>query len=218
MKRRILIAALLLTLLTTISSQIIINFSKFNLEEINIENNTLVEESDLKSLLNPFYNKNLISINNNEIGKVLLKNSFIESFKIKKKYPNTLNLVIFEKKPIAILLNKKKKFFISEKIELIEYRKISKFENLPYVLGNKDDFKNFYYDLKKIKFPLDKIKKYTFYESKRWDLETKNNVIVKLPSKNYLKSLKNYLELSNKNNFQKYKIFDYRIDNQLILK
>ena len=127
MKRRILIAALLLTLLTTISSQIIINFSKFNLEEINIENNTLVEESDLKSLLNPFYNKNLISINNNEIGKVLLKNSFIESFKIKKKYPNTLNVVIFEKKPIAILLNKKKKFFISEKIELIEYRKISKF-------------------------------------------------------------------------------------------
>ena len=218
MKRRILIAALLLTLLTTISSQIIINFSKFNLEEINIENNTLVEESDLKSLLNPFYNKNLISINNNEIGKVLLKNSFIESFKIKKKYPNTLNVVIFEKKPIAILLNKKKKFFISEKIELIEYRKISKFENLPYVLGNKDDFKNFYYDLKKIKFPLDKIKKYTFYESKRWDLETKNNVIVKLPSKNYLKSLKNYLELINKNNFQKYKIFDYRIDNQLILK
>ena len=218
MKRRILIAALLLTLFTTISSQIIINFSKFNLEEINIENNTLVEESDLKSLLNPFYNKNLISINNNEIGKVLLKNSFIESFKIKKKYPNTLNVVIFEKKPIAILLNKKKKFFISEKIELIEYRKISKFENLPYVLGNKDEFKNFYYDLKKIKFPLDKIKKYTFYESKRWDLETKNNVIVKLPSKNYLKSLKNYLELSNKNNFQKYKIFDYRIDNQLILK
>lgn len=218
MKRRILIAALLLTLFTTISSQIIINFSKFNLEEINIENNTLVEESDLKSLLNPFYNKNLISINNNEIGKVLLKNSFIESFKIKKKYPNTLNIVIFEKKPIAILLNKKKKYFISEKIELIEYRKISKFENLPYVLGNKDEFKNFYYDLKKIKFPLDKIKKYTFYESKRWDLETKNNVIVKLPSKNYLKSLKNYLELSNKNNFQKYKIFDYRIDNQLILK
>ena len=218
MKRRILIAALLLTLFTTISSQIIINFSKFNLEEINIENNTLVEESDLKSLLNPFYNKNLISINNNEIGTVLLKNSFIESFKIKKKYPNRLNIVIFEKKPIAILLDKKKKFFISEKIELIEYRKISKFENLPYVLGNKDEFKNFYYDLKKIKFPLDKIKKYTFYESKRWDLETKNNVIVKLPSKNYLKSLKNYLELSNKNNFQKYKIFDYRIDNQLILK
>ena len=217
MKRRILIATLLLILLTTISSQIIINFSKFNLKEINIENNTVVEEIDLKNLLNSFYNKNLISINNNEIGKVLLKNSFIEIFKIKKKYPNTLNIVIFEKKPIAILLNKKKKFYISEKIELIEYRKISNFENLPYVFGNKDAFKILYYDLKKIKFPLDKIKKYTFYESKRWDLETKNNIIVKLPSKNYLKSLKNYLDLSNKNNFQKYKIFDYRIDNQLIL-
>ena len=37
-----------------------------------------------------------------------MKNSFIESFKVKKKYPNNLKIKVFEKKPIAILYNEKK--------------------------------------------------------------------------------------------------------------
>ena len=36
-----------------------------------------------------------------------MKISFIDSFNIKKIYPNTLKIEIFEKKPIAILINKK---------------------------------------------------------------------------------------------------------------
>ena len=45
-----------------------------------------------------------------------------------------------------------------------------------------------------------------------------NGHIIKLPLVDYTKSLQNYLELMNKNNYKKYKVFDYRIDNQLILK
>ena len=36
-----------------------------------------------------------------------MQNDFIESFQMKKKYPNTLKIKINEKKPIAILINKK---------------------------------------------------------------------------------------------------------------
>ena len=92
------------------------------------------------------------------------------------------------------------------------------YKTLPYILGNKDDFKIFYNNLKKINFPLDIVQKYTFYEINRWDLETKNNQVIKLPSKNYTKSLENFLNLKSKNDFEKYKLFDYRISNQLILK
>ena len=67
-------------------------------------------------------------------------------------------------------------------------------------------------------FPLDIIKKYTFFETNRWDLETKNKEIIKLPSRNYSKSLENFLNLKSKNDFKEYKLFDYRINNQLILK
>ena len=67
-------------------------------------------------------------------------------------------------------------------------------------------------------FPLDIIKKYTLFETNRWDLETKNKEIIKLPSRNYSKSLENFLNLKSKNDFKEYKLFDYRINNQLILK
>ena len=62
------------------------------------------------------------------------------------------------------------------------------------------------------------IKRYIFYDAKRWDLETKNNKVIKLPTNNYIKSLENYLELKDKNEFKKYNIYDYRINGQLILK
>ena len=218
MKKRLIIALSLLILLTTINSQQSLVISKFNLKTIIIENNLLLKDEDIKNLLIPFYNKNLILLDNNEFKKALMQNSFIESFNIKKKYPSTLKVKIFEKKPIAVLFNEKNKFYLSEKIELIEFKYLQNYQTLPYVLGNKDDFKIFYNNLKRINFPLDIIKKYTLFETNRWDLETKNNQVIKLPSKNYTKSLKNFLNLKNKNDFEKYELFDYRINNQLILK
>ena len=218
MKKRLIIALSLLILLTTINSQQSLVISKFNLKTIIIENNLLLKDEDIKNLLIPFYNKNLILLDNNEFKKALMQNSFIESFNIKKKYPSTLKVKIFEKKPIAVLFNKKTKFYLSEKIELIEFKYLQNYQTLPYVLGNKDDFKIFYSNLKRINFPLDIIKKYTLFETNRWDLETKDNQVIKLPSKNYTKSLKNFLNLKNKNDFEKYELFDYRINNQLILK
>tara|TARA_S200000501_G_scaffold302695_1_gene290194 strand:+ start:2146 stop:2802 length:657 start_codon:yes stop_codon:yes gene_type:complete len=218
MKKRLVIALTLFILLTTISSQQKIIFSKFNLQKVIIENNLLLEDKEIKNLLSPIYNKNILFLKNKEIEKELMKNSYIESFVIKKKYPSTLKIQIFEKKPIAVLINQKDKFYLSEKIDLIEFRNLPIYQNLPYVFGNKDDFKILHENLKKINFPLEIIKKYTLYESKRWDLETKNNKIIKLPSENYSKSLKSYLNIKSKNNFKEYKLFDYRINNQLILK
>ena len=218
MKKPLVTALFLIILLTTIDSKQSFVISKFNLKTIIIENNLLLKDKDIKSLLIPFYNRNLIFLDNKEVKKALLQNSFIESFNIKKKYPNSLKIEIFEKKPIAILLNKKNKFYLSEKIELIEFKNLPNYQDLPYVLGNKNDFKIFYDNLKKINFPLDLVNKYILYETNRWDLETKNNRVLKLPADNYIKSLENFLNIKSKNDFKKFELFDYRINNQLILK
>ena len=218
MKKRVVIAFILLILLTTINSQQKISLVSFNLKKIEIENNFLLKEKDIKKLLIPIYNKNLILLKNNEIQKVMMENNFIESFIIKKKYPNTLKIKIFEKKPIAILFYKKKKYFLSEKISLIDFKNLKGFEDLPYVFGSKDEFKVLYKNLKKINFPLSMIKDYTYYESQRWDLKTINKKIIKLPTKNYTQSLQNYLDIKDKERFKKFNIFDYRIEDQLILK
>ena len=95
MKKRIAIAISLLIIFTTISFQQKINISKFNIKIINIENNLLIKEKDVKKLIIPFYNQNLIFLKNKEIKKALMQNSFIESFNIKKKYPDTLIIEIF---------------------------------------------------------------------------------------------------------------------------
>ena len=41
--------------------------------------------------------------------------------------------------------------------------------------------------------------------------------IVKLPIKNYLLSLQNFMKLENNSDFNNYEMFDYRITDQLIL-
>ena len=86
------------------------------------------------------------------------------------------------------------------------------------MFGSKEEFEILYNNLKVINFPFDIVKKYIFFDSKRWDLETLDGIIVKLPNKNYNESLKNFLKIKNKNSFKKYLVFDYRIPDQLILK
>ena len=218
MNKQAAIAIFLFLLLTTFVSKKKTNISNFKLKKIEIENNYFLEEKDIKKSLAEIYNKNLIFINKKDIESALIKNSLIESFLVKKKYPNTLKLKIFEKKPIAILVNKKKKFYLSDKIEIINFNALKNYNDLPYVFGNKKDFKLLYNNLKKINFPINIIKKYTLYESGRWDIITVNDKIIKLPLKNYNQNLKNYMDIKSKVNFKKYFLFDYRIENQLILK
>ena len=143
---------------------------------------------------------------------------FIESFEIKKIYPNKIKIKIFEKTPIVILQNKKEKKYFTNKEDTVNFFELDKFEGLPIVFGDKKNFQVFYNDLKNINFPISEIKVFYLFESKRWDLVTNNNQTIKLPIKNYIKSLQNFVNLKNQSIFQKYKIFDYRISDQLILK
>ena len=82
---------------------------------------------------------------------------------------------------------------------------------------NKKIFLDLYITLNQLNFPNSEIKSFYYFEIGRWDIVLKNNVIIKLPEKNFKSSLKNYLELKEKINFENYSIFDYRIKDQLIL-
>ena len=139
------------------------------------------------------YDTNLFLLKTKDIKIKLNEIDFIESFEIKKIYPSSIKIKIFEKKPIAILYDKKEKFFYTDKGDVIKYLKIEEFENLPTVFGNKDNFNYFYKQLVKINFPIDQIKSFYFFETNRWDLLTVNNKTIKLPIKNYGKSLKSFL-------------------------
>ena len=218
MKKSLLGLIVLFILLTTYTPKFnfIIN-SNLHIQKIKVENNSIIETDEIKKKLSFLYKKNLFFLNIKDIEENLKSETFIESFSIKKIYPNTLKLIIVEKKPIAILQNKKKKFYISNKGDLINFTDIKIYNDLPTVFGNGESFYSLYQDLQNIRFPLETIKSFYFFESGRWDLVMHDDKVIKLPIKNYLPSLKNFMLSKTNSNFNNYKTFDYRIKDQLIL-
>ena len=67
------------------------------------------------------------------------------------------------------------------------------------------------------KLSFEKIKYLYFYEANRWDIEFKNNVILKLPKDLTVKSLNDIIVFLNDKKFEKIKIVDARINNQIIV-
>ena len=219
MKNRLVIALSLLLLLSTFNlSKNSNSNSKFKIKELRIDNNKTVSSDEIKKKLSYLYEKNFFFFKSKNIEKKLAEIEIIDGFKIKKIYPDTLKIKIFEKSPIAIIQNKQEKYFFTSKGEIINFSNIGKFKNLPIVFGDRENFKIFLKSLNEIDFPVSEIKTFYLFNSGRWDLVTKKNQTINLPIQNYKESIKNYLYIKDQANFNKYKIFDYRINDQLILK
>lgn len=191
--------------------------SNLNIKKIKIENNYILSSDEIEKKLDFLLSENLFLMNIDEIHRSLKELDFIDSFSVKKIYPNTIKINVIEKKPIAILQNKKKKYYISDRGDIIIFKKIKLFKSLPIVFGGETKFYSFYKDILSINFPINNVEKFYFFESGRWDIILRNKKVVKLPINNYLPSLKNFLLSQGNTNFDKYKIFDYRIKEQLIL-
>ena len=192
------------------------NFN-FLIKEIKLSGNFIIKDEEIIKKLSFLYEENLFFLDTEKIKKNLQSEAFIESYTIKKKYPQILKITIKEKVPIAIILNKKEKFFISNKGERIDYIEIEIYKDLPTVFGDKEKFYDLYKNLKNVEFPLEQIKSFYYFKAGRWDLILVDDKTIKLPISDYLFSLKNYLDSVNDNNFNNYKIYDYRIKDQLIL-
>ena len=67
-------------------------------------------DQEIRRSLSFLYGKNLLFLKNDEIEKALMEIDLIESFNLKKNYPGKIKIKIFEKKPIAILQDKKRNF------------------------------------------------------------------------------------------------------------
>ena len=218
MKKSVIGLIILFVFLTTYTPKLdLITGSHFNIQKIEIEGNSILKSEKIVKKLNFLYKENLFFLDLKDIEDILKKESFIESFSIKKIYLSTIKVIIVEKTPIAVLQSKKRKLYISDKGEFIDFEKIDKYVDLPIVFGNGNSFFSLYQDLKNIKFPFETIKAYYFFDSGRWDLVMQDDRLIKLPIKDYLTSLKSYMEFINNSNFENYKTFDYRIKDQLIL-
>ena len=216
--KKIIIYFLLFISLCTVSN-IELNKKNFlKIKKINIFGINNIEVSNVKNEINNLNLNNIISLNKNEISNVIDSYSIIENYKIFKKYPSTLNIEIIKTNFLAKINYDGKTYIVGSNGRLIN----EKFNNdhLPYIFGNPET-KEFLKLKEKIdlsKFSYDQIKNFYFYPSKRWDLELKDGIRIKLSNLNIVKSLNQSFEFLNLKNLRDIKIIDLRVKNQIIIK
>ena len=90
---------------------------------------------------------------------------------------------------------------------------------MPFIFGNPDviEFFNIKEIIDKSKISYKEIKNLYFFPSRRWDLELRDNTIIKLPNDNAHLALNLAIEFLYDRKFKDNKIIDARIENQIIL-
>ena len=215
--KKILLYFFLLFLVGSINN-IDINDLKFqSITDINIIG---LEDKDNSILLEKIKDLNLKSIfliNKNNLINQIESNSLVEKYFIFKRYPSSLNINI-EKTNFLARINKNGKIFVLSSNGKLTKNTYSS-NQLPFVFGNPDIIEIF--NIKKTidesKISYEEIKNLYFFLSKRWDLELRNNIIIKLSNDNTKDGLKLALEFLHSNEFKDIKIIDARIKNQIIL-
>src|SRR5210317_1970449 len=210
--KKILIYFFLLLIVGSINN-INLNGLKFqNVNEINISGLDIKNKLILFKKIENFNLNNIFFINKIDLKDEIESNTLVENYSIFKRYPSALDINIEKTKFLSKINNNGKIFFIGSNRKLIQKNYLH--NQLPFVFGNPEliDFFNIKEIIDKSKISYSEIKNLYFFPSKRWDLELKNNTIIKLPNDNISYVLNLAIEFLDDNKF-----IDARIKNQIIL-
>ena len=189
------------------------NIDKIDLMKINTINVTGLSENKNNELI---YNLNFLKIGNifflkkNEIIQILNSYNLVEEYTVFKKYPSTLDIQIKKTKFLAQLKKKDGNFLLGSNGKLIKTIEFK--EEIPFIFG---DFENEqFFSLKEAidqtNFEFSQIKNLFFFKSGRWDIETNNGLIIKLPKDKVYLSLKKLINFLHQNSEKKIKEIDLR--------
>ena len=175
------------------------------------------DNNEILSDFNKFKLKNIFLINGDEILKIIDSNSLIENYQIYKNYPSLIKIKLEQTNFLAQLNYNGNQFLVGSNGKLTKNNSSRK--NLPFIFGKPDiqEFLEFKKNIDDSKFSYDQIKNIYFYPSKRWDLELKDNKILKLPKNDIKISLDRAFEFINDKNLTNNKLIDLRVKNQIIL-
>ena len=215
--KKILLYLFLLIILGTINNHFLNKVGLPKLENIKVLG--LNEDTNKKIINDLIYLKfqNLFFLKSSQIKKIIDTNTSIETYSVFKEFPSTIVIEIEETKILANLYKNGSKYFFGSNGKLIKTE--NKKNDKPYLFGNfkNEDFLKFKKIIDNSKLKYSDIKKIYFFDSKRWDIELRNGLLIKLPEKKLLESLNLSTELILSDNFQDIKIIDTRVNGQVIL-
>ena len=221
---RIIILLAALIFLTTYSPSGFNNFPKkknlfLKIQNIEIINNHIINKNEIVEKLAHVYEKNILFIERNDLERPLKSIDFLEKIEVKKKYPNTIIIKVYETKPIAILFKKNGKYLLDSSSNLIPFNENMLFDDLPSIFGEKaeQDFINFFHQLGNNNFPKQRVKNFYYFQIGRWDLELLNNQIIKFPASKIPEAIQQSVELLARKDFGNYNIIDLRIHGKIVV-
>ena len=191
-------------------------FTFFKVNEVEFIGSKNFEENLKDDLIKSLKNKNLFSITKKEISQIIKKSQWIESYKIKKKYPKKISIIFFEYEPVAIFQTKGKSFLINNKFKLTS--KLAKFNNdLIQINGEyrPKQFQNIYNIIIKSEI-YKEVKIIKFYNLKRWDIFLKNNTIIKFGNYNIAEQIHILESIIKK--YKNFYVIDLRNEGNVIIK
>jgi cell division protein FtsQ len=202
-------------LLLVVGSTNNINFNNLKLQNINNINVNGLDIKDKLTLLKKiesFNLKNIFLISKIDLTNEIESNFLVENYSVFKKYPSSLDINLQKTKFLAKINKNGKIFYIGSNGKFVKNDFLN--NQLPFIFGNPDIIEFFYIKeiIDKSKISYSEIKNLYFFPSKRWDLELRDNTIIKLPNDNINLALNLAIEFLDENKF-----IDARIKNQIIL-
>jgi len=215
--KKIFIYLFLLLMVGSINNTALTKIKFKNIKNIEISGLSENENINLLKDIKDLNLDNIFFIDRNKISKIINSNSLVESYEIFLKYPHTVDIKIKKTIFLAKININGKIFLIGSNGKLIDIISLDK--EVPFIFGKPqiNEFIQLLNIIEKSKFSFNEIKNLYFFPSRRWDLEFKNNIILKLSKDNTQLSLDQAFEIINDKNLDNIKVVDARIKNQIIL-
>jgi len=215
--KKIIFYLFLLLILGTLNNK---SFSEFSFKKdysFNITSLSQFNDKRILQKLSNYNDQNLFFLNKDDIIKTLNNFNDIENFYIFKNYPSNLIVKIEKAEYLAIIQKNGFNYYIGSNGNLIKIENDK--ADLPFIFGNIEikEFLEFKDLIDNSSLNFSEIKNLYYFKSKRWDIETKSGLLVKLPRQNLNNSLEILMSIIKNKNLKNINNIDLRQINQIIL-
>ena len=215
--KKIIVYLFLFIFLGSTNNKYLNHYRIFDLKNLKLYGLNKVEKKNLLLQLEEIKNENIFLLSKEKIIRILNSNDLIESFIVRKNYPSDLDIFIKKTSFVANIKIEEDNFLIGSNKKLIKSNLI--YQNLPFVFGSPtiEDFFLIRNNILESSINFKDIKKLHFFPSKRWNLELKNGVLLKLPINGPLDALNDYSKIMSLPQFNNINVFDMRVKKQIII-
>ena len=111
----------------------------FNVDKINITNNSKILQNELTKLTEKLYNKNNIYIDSNKIKEFIEKDVRVESAKVEKNSSGEISIDVKEKDLVYYAVIGKNIYLTDKEGKIFAYLNEKEVERVPFIIANNEE-------------------------------------------------------------------------------